>query len=332
LSIKNLISFMFKKNILLPLLSILIVAGIVATGIYFYQRNDSEKNKTEPKNSEIAENKNPEKISIYTSFYPLQNFTKNIGGDLVEVTSIVPPGAEPHDYEPTSQQIQKIGKAKLFIFNGADLDPWAKKIQPDLEKENVKTLEISANFQLLKAPEGEEGEFDPHLWLNPPFVKKQSELIKKQLIQIDPKNSDIYTKNYSSFFKKLDDLDAEFRLKLKECKQKKIITSHNAFSYLGNEYGFEPVPINGITPDKEPSSQEIAEIVKIVKENGIKVVFTATLVSPKLSETIAKETGAKNLVLDPIEGLSDEDMKSGKDYISIMRENLAKIAEALECK
>lgn len=325
---------MFKKNVLLPILSILIVAGLVAGGIYVYQKNITDKSKKDSDKSTLAQDTpaDPNKVLVYTSFYPLYDFVKNVGGDFVEVRSIVPAGVEPHDYEPSSQQIQQINKSRLFVFNGADLDPWAKKIQPDLEKQNIQTLEMAKSFNLEKATEGEDTEFDPHIWLNPPFVKKQIELIKDKLIEIDPKNTGIFNFNYSNYFKKLDDLDADFRPKLKDCKQNKVVTSHDAFGYLGKQYNLEFISISGISPDKEPSSQEIAEIIKTVKENNIKVVFTETLVSPKLAETIANETGAKNQTLDPLEGLSEEDIKAGKDYISVMKENLNNIAQSLECK
>ncbi len=130
---------------------------------------------------------------------------------------------------------------------------------------------------------------------------------------------------------KLDQLDKTYAEGLKTCKQKDIITSHAAFGYLATRYGLNQVAISGISPDEEPSSQQLAEVAKFAKENDVKYIFFESLVSPKLSETIAHEIGAKTLVLDPLEGISDDDIKQGKNYFTVMENNLKNLQKALQC-
>lgn len=317
-----------------PKIKIFVVISIVffiAFTFIFILQYKSNANK-------ITKNSN---IIVSTSFYPLYYFTQQVGGDLITVNNITPAGNEPHEYEPTSNQIQEIYKSKLLIFNGADLDPWASKIKPDLEKANVKTVDMSTNFVILKPLETanisettieEKEESDPHIWLSPKMAIKQVEIIRKKLVDIDPNNKDIYTANANSTINKLANLDNEYQVKLSKCDKKEIITSHNFLQYLAKEYGFISIPISGISPESEPSSKDLANIANIVRTKNTKYIFTETLASPKLAETVAVETGAQTLVFNPLEGLTDEEINQGKDYVSIQKDNLLNLRKALECK
>lgn len=151
-------------------------------------------------------------------------------------------------------------------------------------------------------------------------------------LQADIKNSDAYKKNAGDLLQKLDILDREYTKALTNCKRKDIVTSHAAFGYLVLDYGLNQISLAGISPEAEPSAQSIAEVVNIVRTKHIPVIFSETLVSPKLSETIARETGAKTLVLNPLEGLTNDEISAGDDYFSVMRANLGMLTEALECK
>ena len=151
-------------------------------------------------------------------------------------------------------------------------------------------------------------------------------------IKVDPKNKSYYYNNTNKLLSRLDGLDKEYKQGLINCNQKDIITSHAAFGYMAKTYGLNQVPISGLSPDAEPSSQQLAEITKFAKDHYLKYIFFESLVSPKLSETIANEVGAKTLVLDPIEGVSKVDIKSGKNYFTIMADNLKNLRIALECQ
>lgn len=325
--------FIFKISITLGIILALVVAGFL-----IYNQNREQTKTTDTT-----------KISVTASFYPLYYFAKEIGGDKVNVVNITPAGTEPHDFEPTATQIKDIYQSKLFLFNGAGLDTWASKLQPDLDKNQVTNVEITKNLTVLKPLEkvneseqehaGEEKgkeshkdeEFDPHLWLDPKLAIKQVETITENLIKVDSKNKSVYEQNSSKLLNKLNLLDQDFRQKLSKCEKNEIITSHNFMQYVAKNYGFKSTPISGISPDSEPSSQDLSQIAKIVKDSGLKYIFTESLISPKLSQTLAAETGAQTLVLNPIEGLSQEQINKGEDYISMQKQNLDNLKIALQC-
>ena len=149
---------------------------------------------------------------------------------------------------------------------------------------------------------------------------------------MDPSHADIYQANAAVLTNSLDALDLEYRSSLATCAQKNIVTSHAAFGYLSKEYGLTQIAIAGLSPDAEPSAKDLAEVTQFVKKNTIGYIFFESLTSPKLSETIAREVGAKTLVLNPVEGLTQEEMTDGKTYFTVMQENLVNLKTALLCK
>lgn len=177
-----------------------------------------------------------------------------------------------------------------------------------------------------------EGEYDPHVWLSPENAKKEMENIKNAFVALDPANADTYKKNYEDNAKKFDELDAEYKKELKPYKGRHIIVAHEAFGYLCANYGLEQVGIEGLSPDSEPSPKKMAEIVEFAKKNDIKTVFYEELVSPKVSEAVAKEAGAKTSMLNPLEGLSQKEIDEGKDYVSVMKSNLKNLLDAFQNK
>ncbi len=271
------------------------------------------------------------KISIVTSFYPLYFFTHEIVKDYATVTNLTPAGAEPHDYEPSTQDVVRLERSKLLIINGSGLEPWSGKLRPNLESKQIKIIETSAGLATQQIEEEGKKIQDPHIWLDPRLAKEEVVKIAQELIEVDPTNTSTYRVNSENLQKKFDLLDQEFRSGLAQCKQKSIVTSHAAFGYVASRYGLKQIPITGLTPDEEPSPQKLAEIAKFAKENGIKYIFFETLVSPKLAETIASEIGAQTLFFDPLEGLTKEEEMAGQDYFSIQRENLKNLKIALEC-
>lgn len=267
---------------------------------------------------------NSSKIKIAATFYPHAEFARNVGKEQVEVQNITPAGTEPHDYEPTPQDIATVYTAKLFISNGSGVDSWVDKIKAELESKGVVVLRVSDNIKAL--------ENDPHFWLNPLLVQKEIDLIAAALIKVDSEHAAIYVQNRDAYKAQLAALDQEYKTGLANCKLREIITSHNAFNYLAKQYGFNTIYILGLSPQDDPSPKTMAEVVKVAKEKKIKHVFFETLVSPKLSESIANEIGAQTLELNPIEGLTDAEIAQGKNYISIMRSNLNNLRIALECQ
>lgn len=260
--------------------------------------------------------------NVVVSFYPLYDFTRNIGKEKINIITLIPFAVEPHDWEPSPKDLMKIMSADLFIYNGAGLEPWADKLIKDSKRKDLIVVDI---YKSIRA----KGE-DPHIWLDPVLVKTQLKVIKDTLIKIDPKNRPYYEKNYKNYLGKIEELDREIKNTLARCKKKVFVTSHNAFSRFAERYGLIQIPMTGITPESEPNPRDLAEIIKVIKKYDIKYIFTEPLISPKLAQSISRETGTKILVLDPIEGLSESDIKAGKDYISKMKENLENLKVALE--
>ena len=173
---------------------------------------------------------------------------------------------------------------------------------------------------------------DPHFWIDPVMYKKMASIVEQAFELKDPENAILYATNLKVLDAKLDALDHEYRVGLSHCAKKDIVTSHSAFAYLAKEYGLNQVSIAGLSPDAEPSPKQLVDIATFAKKNDVKYIFFESLVSPRLADTIANEIGAKTLVLNPLEGLTPADVATGKDYFSVMRENLGNLRIALNCK
>jgi zinc transport system substrate-binding protein len=274
---------------------------------------------------------NDGRVPVVTSFYPLYYFASRVGGEHAAVINITPAGAEPHDYEPTAQDVAAMEDSKLLILLGTGLESWGSRMAKNLHPE--RTLVVSAGQDLMTGHMVEEGEsiVDPHVWLSPALAEKMVDRITNAYESVDAPDAAAFRANAAALKNDLDSLDADYRKGLETCAKKDIVTSHAAFGYLARDYGFNQVPIAGLSPDAEPSPKDLADISAFVRQNKIDILFFESLVSPKLAETIAAETGAKTLVLDPIEGLQQDAMAQGQDYLSVMRNNLANLRAALQC-
>lgn len=289
------------------------------------------------------------KLNVMASFYPMYDFATKVGGDKVEVTNMVPAGTEPHDWEPAATDVKNLEEADVFIYNGAGMEHWTEDVLGALDNKELKVVEASRGLTLLEGKEEDEEEtedsssdsdasdestdseitYDPHVWLNPLNAKAEMENIKNAFVEADPDNKDYYEQNYETYAEKFDQLDKEYKDGLADTKSKDLITSHEAFGYLCQAYGLNQVGIEGLSPDSEPDASRMNEIIKFAKENNVKTIFFEELVSPKVSETIADEIGAKTAVLNPLEGLTDDEISVGEDYFSVMESNLKTIEDAL---
>lgn len=289
------------------------------------------------------------KLNVMASFYPMYDFATKVGGDKVEVTNMVPAGTEPHDWEPAATDVKNLEEADVFIYNGAGMEHWTEDVLGALDNKELKVVEASRGLTLLEGKEEDEEEtedsssdsdasdestdseitYDPHVWLDPLNAKAEMENIKNAFVEADPDNKDYYEQNYETYAEKFDQLDKEYKDGLADTKSKDLITSHEAFGYLCQAYGLNQVGIEGLSPDSEPDASRMNEIIKFAKENNVKTIFFEELVSPKVSETIADEVGAKTAVLNPLEGLTDDEISAGEDYFSVMESNLKTIEDAL---
>jgi zinc transport system substrate-binding protein len=270
------------------------------------------------------------KLRVYTSFYTMHDFVQKIGGDRIKLTNLVPAGTEPHDWEPSAKDMAGLGKADLLIYNGAGMEGWLEKVVKSLGNKELVLVEAAKGIKLLEGSQHEELEYDPHVWLNPLLAKQQMAVIKDALSAADPSNKEFYEMNFTEQAGKLEELDREFKNSLAQYTHKEIVVAHQAFGYLCKAYGLKQIAIEGLNADSEPTPSKMAEVATFAKENGVKVIFFEELLNPKIAKTIAEEAGAETEVLNPLEGLKEEDIKGGKDYFSVMRENLKALKKALK--
>lgn len=274
------------------------------------------------------------RLSISTTIYPLYEVVKQVGGDKVAVTNITPPGVEPHDYEPTPQQLATISKSAMVVHNGTMFEPWLGKFLSDYLGVKVSA---STGLSLKPAYSDENGElitgvYDPHYWLDPVLMQTVTDTIQKSLADADPDNASYYAERAAAYRQKLVALDELTGRSLARCQVNTIVTAHSAFAYFAERYGLKQVAIAGLGPDAEPTAAQLASLAELVRREQLSYIFFESLTSPKLAETLAKETGIKTAVLDPIEGLTDADQKAGKTYLSIQEENVVSLRRSLTCR
>jgi zinc transport system substrate-binding protein len=252
---------------------------------------------------------------VAASFYPLAFAAETIGGPSVEVTNLTPPGTEPHDVELSVSDVERIRSADVVLYLGSGFQP---AVERAVEGGDAEAIDLLTGPTL----EGEEG-VDPHVWLDP---LRYAEIANRIGEALDHQPS------AQQFEEKLRDLHEEFKRGLADCERREIVTSHDAFSYLADRYGLEQIAISGVSPEAEPTPRELEEVVAEVRAHGATTVFFETLVSPRIAETVAREAGVETATLDPLEGLTEEDIAAGADYFSVMRSNLEALREALRCR
>ncbi|MBP1999413.1 zinc transport system substrate-binding protein [Paenibacillus shirakamiensis] len=286
------------------------------------------------------------KLNVVTSFYPIYEFAASIGGEDAHVTNLLPTGVEPHEWTPRSKDLINTSKAQLFLYNGAGLEGWVPNFVKGFNKDAVvKPVEVSSGIPLLYAND-EEGEpshssskedqtgddhhTDPHTWVSPKSALLMIKNIKDSYVAADPLHKANYEARYSGLAQKLRDLDHQFESALSTTVNKEIVVSHQAFGYLCRDYGLTQYAIMGLSPDAEPRAQDIIKLTHTVKDKKIKYIFFEEMVSKNLANTLAGETGVKTLVLSPVEGLTQEQVKNKDNYFTLMQRNLNNLLLALE--
>lgn len=275
------------------------------------------------------------RLRIVTSFYPLQFVAEQVAGDRAEVASLTKPGAEPHDLELTPQQVGEVGKADLVVY----LSGFQPSVDDAVGTSGTKAaLDVAgpADLSLTYTPieEGaaatdEAGSRDPHFWLDPTRLAAVADAVAQRLGQVDQADAATFTANAAELRSDLEALDGDLRTGLATCTNKNLVTSHNAFGYLAQRYGLKQLGITGLTPEQEPDPKALTDVATFVKANQVRTIYYETLVSPRIAEVVASETGAATAVLDPLEGLNDK--SAGTDYLEVMRANLATLKAGQPC-
>ena len=273
------------------------------------------------------------KINVVTSFFPIYEFVKAVGENRINLSVLIPIGAEPHDFDPTIQEVQKANSANLLVYNGASMEePWIHNLAPQ------NTVDTSKGMNLLANPNDPEikGPNDPHIWLDPVLAIKQVQNIRDGLDKIDPKNAAYYNQNAQNFIGQLNKLDIAFRgnLTSSNCAKRDFIPFHLAFAYFAKRYGLNAHPIHeGLTANGEVLPQKLVEVVNLAKNLGLKVIYSEDLIDPRSAQAIAEQIpGAKVVVLSPIEGVNATEQKVGITYLHKMYQDLSALKEGLQCK
>ena len=270
-------------------------------------------------------------LSVVTAFYPIEEATRQVGGQLVQATNITPPGVEPHDLELTPQNVEDLQSAEVVLYLGGGFQP---AVEDAISGAEGSTVDLLDGVQTI-APIGEEAEeglsVDPHVWLAPALFAEVVDEVADALAEAAPNSASTFRENAATFRSELEDLDERFSQGLSDCERTVILTNHAAFGYLADAYGLTQVAISGVSPESEPSPERLAELKRLVEDEGITTIFTEELVSPQVAETLAGEAGVQTAVLHTIEGLTPEQESAGDDYTSLMLENLETLEDALEC-
>lgn len=317
----------------------LIIVGAGIWGFAFlvsFLRPESPRGENDPGHS----------LQVVASFFPYAEFARAVAGETASVTTLVPSGVEPHDFEPTPRDMEKLYRADVVILNGAGIDAWAEKLMPELARRGIRTVRMADFVDLLPVREEshesgmsegdahgahEESGLDPHFWLDPILAEIQIQRIAAAFSEVDPAHQAQYESRREEVIGALRALDREYVSGLRTCRLRTVVTAHDAFTYLAKRYTLEVVSIAGLSPNAEPSPGRLVEIVRLVRERDIQYIFFETLSSPKLSETLAREAGVGTLVFNPIEGGMTGEDGSSETYFILMRQNLTHLRTALEC-
>jgi len=276
-----------------------------------------------------------EPIRLVTTLYPLEYFAKTIGGDLVEVTNLIAPGVEAHDFEPSPHHMRLMKEADIIVYNGSGFEPWMERALDGLNGDT--RIVVEASLGLVDGNDNNstnvdsEERTDPHVWLDLDNAAKQSEKIRDSLAEIAPIDVESIRSNTRNLLDELAEIDTEFSETIQGCAKDTFVTSHSAFGHLADRYGLVQIPLSGLSPESEPSPGTLADMVTRIRESGVTYILAEPATSKRLSETVAAEVGAEILPLHPLESLTPDQIAAGDDFMSIMLVNLNTLKIALEC-
>ncbi|MBF0594630.1 MAG: zinc ABC transporter substrate-binding protein [Candidatus Omnitrophica bacterium] len=265
-------------------------------------------------------------VRVETTLFPLYDMARAVGGEQADVALLIPPGIEPHSFEPSPADIVRINDSDIFIYTGETMEPWVGKLLPGISNQN---LQIIAASQGLAQQGG-----DPHVWLDPDNDCKIVDAIALAFIDRDPEHQAAYRERADKYKAALTVLDAAYRTGLKDCRSRTIVYGgHFAFAYLAARYGLDQVsPYGGFAPDAEPAPRAVAELVARMRTLGTHTVFYEELIDPKVARVIAEETGAAQVLLSAAHNISADEKAAGVTFLSIMEDNLKKLKAGLECR
>ena len=271
------------------------------------------------------------RVSVTAAFYPYAFLAQRVGGDDVTVSTLTPPGAEPHDLELTPQQVGELASTDVVVYASGfqpAVDEAVQQQARDAAFDVHAVIELADGYVPLEDGELEPAEegTDPHVWLDPRRYAEIASALAERLGEVDPSRAEAFAGRAEALAAELTRLDEELAAGLRTCERREIVTSHNAFGYLAERYDLEQIAVTGLTPEEEPTPRRLADVARLARERGVTTVFFEELVSPRTAESLAREVGAKAVVLSPLEGPPEQG-----DYLSAMRANLQTLQTALGC-
>ncbi len=285
-----------------------------------------------------------ERLRIVTTIFPLQEFARSVAGESAEVTLLLPPGAGVHTWQPRASDILRLHSAHLIISIGGGLEPWLTDILRSLPLPKPDILAAAEFLPLLddKHDHSEEKEareekkgisFDPHVWLDFQLDQIIVSRIAEAMGRLDPNHALLYRKNSDDVIARLAELHRKYEQGLRSCRQRILfLAGHAAFGYLASRYGLEQVSLYGLSPDAEPPPSRMMAAIRWAKEKGIGAVFTEANTNDRMGKVLARETGAKLMVLNPGSSPTRKDLSSGRTFFDIMEENLRTLRKGLGCE
>jgi len=268
-----------------------------------------------------------------------------VGGERVKTELLLPPGTEPHTWEPKPSDVAKISQADIFIYLGRPMELWVDDLLKSAKSDRLQVVEASQGLPLLEADNPEPGraghsrshplsrKLDPHVWLDFSLDQKIVNKIAAAFSAKDPANASFYMANAEAFKSKLDALDRRYQQSLAKCRYRQIVHGgHSAFAYLAKRYGLQQIALYGLNPNAEPTPKKLAELIQATQKHRVKVIYFEEFINPKLAQVLAKEGGTATLVLNPGANLTREQMKRKVTFLELMEKNLQSLCKGLECE
>ncbi|MVB09392.1 High-affinity zinc uptake system binding-protein ZnuA [Caprobacter fermentans] len=268
------------------------------------------------------------KVKVSVTFNAMKEFTEAVGKEKVEISTIIPDGTEPHDFEPKAKDLTGLSSAQVFVYSGFGMESWADKAIEAADNKNLVAVEASKGATPIQNTDTDEikehGQYDPHIWISLKGAETEAKNIRDGLVKADPSSADYFKQNCDSFISQLESLYSEYNTKFHDAKNRSFVTGHAAFAYLCRDFGLKQNSVEDVFAEGEPSAQKLAGLVDYCKKNNVKTIFVEDMVSPAVSQTLANQIGAKVEQIYTIE--SGEDHKT---YLERMKSNLNEIYDSL---
>jgi zinc transport system substrate-binding protein len=268
------------------------------------------------------------KVKVSVTFNAMREFVEAVGGDKVSVSTIIPDGTEPHDFEPKAQDLVGLSTAQIFVYNGLGMEAWVSDAIAAANNKKLIAVEASSGVSPITNTDEEEikehGQYDPHAWLSLKCAETEVKNIKDALVKADSSNKAFYESNYTNYIAKLESLYNDYSEKFKTVPKKYFVTGHAAFAYLCRDFNLQQNSVEDVFAEGEPSALQLTALIKYCKENKVSTIFAEEMASPDVSKTLASEVGANVETIYTIESAEDD-----KSYLERVEDNLKKIYASL---